>query len=71
MMVEPNYQMNIARQYNDGRYHHYCDIELGCIGGDIAKERYAEFCERFPKNEGWLISLDKVSCSAETIVTNN
>lgn len=71
MTITPNYYMNIARQYNDNRFHHYCDVELGCIGEETALERYAEFCNRFPKVEGWLIELNYVDCRIKEIATSN
>ena len=71
MTVKSNYYIIITRQYNDGLCHHYCKVELEGANEKTALERCKEFCNRFPKEEGWLIVLYYVDCSAQQLFRNN
>lgn len=71
MMIPCNYYINVAKQYNDNRYYHFCKIELGDLIKEQAMERCNELFKLFPKSDGWELTLYYVECKGQKILTSN
>ena len=74
MMIESNYEINVARACGKGwdgeeMYSHYCRIELGWTLPKTAREKFSEIAERFPAPE-FHLQLMYVDCRGKELETN-
>lgn len=71
MMIESNYEINVARQKWDGAelYTRYCRIELGWMLPKTAREKFREIAERFPAPE-FHLDLMYVDCRGKYVESN-
>ena len=74
MMIECNYEINVARTFRKGWdgndfYEHYCRIELGWMMPKSAREKFREIAERFPAPE-FHLELMYVECHGKSIEKN-
>ena len=71
MMIESNYEINIAKLYDQPSYYkplytHYARVELGNISERDALNKYEELTEIFPKDK-FKLTLMRVSCSGQFV----
>ena len=66
MMVECNYEINVARETGKvyPKYSHYCKIELGAGLEENALKKFDEIKKRFPYPE-FKLSLQYIECYGE------
>ena len=69
MMIESNYEINVAKEFKPGFYEHYCRIELGFMLPRTLKLKFNEIQEKFPSPE-FHLELHYVECHAKTIKKN-
>jgi hypothetical protein len=82
-MVPNNFSINIARARGagtaagaergwDGKpvYAHFAAVELGQMMEEIARARFAVFCERFPASDGFKLTLSRIECSGRDIASS-
>ena len=69
MMVENNYEINVAREVYEGKgnlYSHYCKIELGYMFEEKARVKFNDIKKRFPAPE-FQLELRYVNCYGKVI----
>lgn len=71
MTIPSNYEINISVLKNDNRYHHLANVELGSHLPEDIMEKYRVFAEKFPKEEGYSLTLYEVDCRARIIERSN
>lgn len=70
MMIPCNYEINISKEqewYGRKCHVHYVRQELGDLMPDKAMEIFEDTKKRYPKEEGFKVTLYKVKCSATMI----